>query len=114
MANKEHIDWHPAFVAAMKLELKNYENYLKYIEEYQLTDEPLRIDVIVLNEDKIKIEKQVARIFKKYNIMEYKSPTDYLSIDDFYKVIAYAYLFKGIEGQKSKGKNKIDSVKIRV
>lgn len=44
--------------------------------------------------------------------MEYKSPTDYLSVDDFYKVIAYAYLFKGIEGQKSRGKKKIDSIKI--
>ena len=26
--------------------------------------------------------------------VEYKSPTDYFSIDDYYKVRAYAYLYK--------------------
>ena len=34
------------------------------------------------------IEKNIGRIFRKHNIVEYKSPTDYLSVDDFYKVYA--------------------------
>jgi hypothetical protein len=33
-------------------------------------------------------------MFRAFNIMEYKSPTDYLSIDNFYRVSAYAYLLK--------------------
>ncbi len=31
------------------------------------------------------------RIFRTYNIIEYKSPDDYLSINDFYKVYGYTY-----------------------
>ena len=32
---------------------------------------------------------------RRYNVIEYKSPTDNLSIDDFYKTLGYACLFKG-------------------
>ncbi len=31
------------------------------------------------------------RIFRTYNIIEYKSPDDYLSINDFCKVYGYTY-----------------------
>lgn len=51
------------------------------------------------------IRKNIGRIFRKYNIVEYKSPTDYLSIDDFYKVYAYACFYKtdthGVDGIKA-------------
>jgi hypothetical protein len=53
------------------------------------------IDVLIIkkkNEDKI--EKNIGRIFRKHNIIEYKSPEDYLSINDFYKVMAYACFYK--------------------
>jgi hypothetical protein len=32
---------------------------------------------------------------RTYNIIEYKSPDDKLSIDDFFKTIGYACLYKG-------------------
>ena len=32
---------------------------------------------------------------KKYNVIEYKSPEDALTIDDFYKTVGYACLYKG-------------------
>ncbi|MCC9294253.1 hypothetical protein ACFHWD_19155 [Clostridium sp. MT-14] len=41
----EKVKWHPAFAAAVQLELKEYRKYLEFITEYQLTDEPLRIDI---------------------------------------------------------------------
>ena len=44
--------------------------------------------------DNTPIRKNIGRIFRKYNIIEYKSPTDYLSVDDFYLVYAYACLYK--------------------
>ncbi|MEY8000438.1 hypothetical protein AB8U03_09575 [Clostridium sp. Mt-5] len=91
----EKIKWHPAFAAAMQLELKEYREYLEFTTEYQLTDEPLRIDVLVIKED-IQITKSIGKIFRKYNILEYKSPTDYISVDDYYKVRAYAYLYKAL------------------
>ena len=40
------------------------------------------------------IHKNIGRIFRKHNIIEYKSPDDYLSIDDFYKVYVYACVYK--------------------
>jgi hypothetical protein len=57
----------------------------------------LRIDVIVIKKsENIKIEKNIGRIFRKYNIIEYKSPDDYLSINDFLKVYAYANLYSAL------------------
>ena len=35
-------------------------------------------------------------LFKKNNVLEYKSPLDSLSIDDFYKAQGYALLYKGL------------------
>ena len=46
------------------------------------------------NETKHKIRKNIGRIFKKHNIVEYKSPDDYLSIDNFYKVYGYTCFYK--------------------
>lgn len=101
----EKIKWHPAFAAAIQLELKDYKEELEFQTEYQLTDEPLRIDVLVIKKLKdIEITKSIGRMFRKYNIFEYKSPTDYISIDDYYKVKAYAYLYKAL----SEGTNNID------
>jgi hypothetical protein len=92
---EEKIKWHPAFAAAIQLEFKEYKEHLDYKIEHQLTDEPLRIDVVVIKKlDDIEIEKTIGKIFRKYNVVEYKSPTDYFSIDDYYKVRAYAYLYK--------------------
>ena len=44
----------------------------------------------------VPIKNEIGRIFKKYNVVEYKSPEDGLSIDDYYKTIGYACLFKGL------------------
>ncbi len=40
------------------------------------------------------IRKNIGKIFRGHNIIEYKSPEDYLSIDDYYKVHAYAFFYK--------------------
>jgi len=42
------------------------------------------------------IDKNFARIFRSDNILEYKSPEDYLSVKDFWKVYAYANLYASI------------------
>jgi len=86
--------WHPAFVEALMLELQDYMDVLDFHPEYNLTSEPLRIDCVVIKKAKgAVIEKNIAAIFRGVNLVEYKSPTDYLSIDDFYKVYAYACLY---------------------
>ena len=95
--NKKHIlQWHPAFYAGIQIEFEAEVDKLTFIREYPLATKPILIDVLIIKkntEDKIK--KNIGRIFRKHNIVEYKSPRDYLSIDDFYKVYAYTcyYIF---------------------
>jgi hypothetical protein len=90
----DRISWHPAFFEAIQLELDEYSQYLQFISEYQLTTEPLRIDVVIIKKfTDIPIEKNIASIFRKENIVEYKSPDDYVSVEDFYLVYGYACLY---------------------
>ena len=89
------LQWHPAFYAGIQIEFAEEAEKLQFENEHQLSKKPMGIDVLIIkkqNEDKI--EKNIGRIFRKYNIIEYKSPEDYLSIDDFYKVYGYACFYK--------------------
>jgi ribosomal protein L31E len=89
--------WHPAFVEAIQADLAAYREYLEFTPELQLTSESLRIDfAIVKKAEGIIIDNPIARIFRKNNILEYKSPSDYLSIGDFAQVHAYAYQYAAI------------------
>jgi hypothetical protein len=91
------IPWHPAFVQAIKLELEPYRDALEFIAEYQLTTEPLEIDVVIVKKAPgLVIEKNIARIFRGINLLEYKSPGDYFSVHDFYKVLSYAFLYAAL------------------
>ena len=93
------IAWHPAFVEAIQLELEAYRDFLEFHPEYQLTSEPLRIDCLVIKKPPdLVIEKNIAAIFREANLVEYKSPDDYISVDDFYKVYGYACLYASFEG----------------
>ena len=92
---KRRLSWHPAFGAVLRIELERELDLLEIVDERQLTKEPLQMDVLVVKKEKdIRLEKNIGRIFKSYNIIEYKSPEDYLSINDFYKVYAYACLYQ--------------------
>jgi hypothetical protein len=87
----ERIPWHPAFVQAMRLELEPYKGVLEFISEHQLTSEPQRVDLVIIKKAPgIVIDKNIARILRNVNIMEYKSPEDTVSAWDFYKVLGYA------------------------
>jgi hypothetical protein len=91
------IPWHPAFVQAIKLEREPYKDALEFVTEYQLTSEPLEIDVVIVKKKPaLIIEKNIARIFKRVNILEYKSPDDYFAVEDFYKVLSYGYLYAAL------------------
>ncbi|MDR0336413.1 MAG: hypothetical protein LBI18_04915 [Planctomycetaceae bacterium] len=86
--------WHPAFCGAMQLELNEYRNVLKFEEEYLLTKGSLRIDVLIIKKRKnVVIDKNIAGIFRNYNILEYKSPSDSLDIGDYYKTHGYKLFY---------------------
>ncbi|MDR3147523.1 MAG: hypothetical protein LBU00_03990 [Treponema sp.] len=44
----------------------------------------------------------MGAIFRNVNIVEYKSPEASLSLEDYHKVLAYAYLYCSLHGLKSK------------
>ncbi len=89
------VQWHPGFVAAMNLELAKNRDNLVFVKEYNLNTKPLEIDLLVIKKDKgVSTENEIGAIFRGHNIWEYKSPKDHLNIDTFYKVGAYAGLYK--------------------
>jgi hypothetical protein len=86
--------WHPAATQAWELELYNYKNSLEFFPEFQLTVGSLSIDILIIKKvEDVVIKKNIAAIFRKANIIEYKSPTHSVSIKDFFKVYSYAYLY---------------------
>ena len=89
--------WHPAFCAAAELELRDNRNDLSFNREYSLSREPLQIDLLVIKKPPhVKVKNEIGHLFRQHNVIEYKSPKDSLNIDDFYKTLAYAFLYKSL------------------
>lgn len=90
------IQWHPGFYGAAELEFLSNKAELEFQREFNLSKEPIRMDLLIIKKlADVKIENELGHIFKKYNVVEYKSPEDALSIDDYYKTVGYACLYKG-------------------
>ena len=95
MAEDKRIQWHPAFYGAMHLELKDNKEELEFTEELILNTLPLRVDMLIIKKKiPCEIKNEIGRIFRKHNLLEYKSPEDKLNYTVFLKGIAYAYLYK--------------------
>lgn len=93
--SKKKLQWHAAFFAEIQIELAEDADKLIFENEHQLSTKPMSIDVLVIKKIKDEpIRKNIGRIFRGHNIIEYKSPNDYLSVDDFYKVMGYACIYK--------------------
>ena len=87
--------WHPAFFGSLQIEFEKEADKLIFENEHQLSTKPMAIDVLIIKKiSNEPIKKNLGRIFRKHNIIEYKSPEDYLSIDDFYKVYGYTCFYK--------------------
>lgn len=92
---EKNLQWHPAFYAGIQIELQDEADNLIFENEHQLGTKPFGIDVLIIKkESEEPIRKNIGRIFRKHNIIEYKSPKDYLGIDDFYKVYGYTCFYK--------------------
>ena len=92
---ESRIQWHPAFYAATKLELRDNIDELEFYPEYNLSKKPLQADLLIIEKNgKTRMKNAIGHIFRKHNIVEYKSPGDGMTVDDFYKCVAYACLYK--------------------
>ena len=91
MAKTDDIKWHPGFCSAIELELREYRDGLTFERERQLNKEPTRIDFLVIKKDPgLVIDNEIAEIFRKHNLLEFKSPRDELGIDEYSRAMAYA------------------------
>lgn len=81
----------------MEWELKQNKNDLMFDPEHQLSKKPIQMDMLVIkkNEDAV-IENEIGKLFKQYNVLEFKGSGDGLTIDDYYKTIGYACIYKGL------------------
>lgn len=93
--NDTNIQWHPAFIAAMNLEMAESRDSLRFERECNLNVKPLAIDLLITKtQTDISISNEIGRIFRGHNIIEYKDPEDSLNIDVFFKTEGYACLYK--------------------
>lgn len=94
------LQWHPAFYAGIQIELEAEADLLLFENEHQLGTKPKEIDVLIVKKERdVSIRKNIGRIFRTHNTVEYKSPKDYLSVDDFYKVYGYTCFYKADTAQ---------------
>ena len=89
--------WHQGFYGAAELEFRQDKDNLIFDTEHYLSKEPLRMDMLIVKKKKeFTIKNELGHLFKKYNVIEYKSPDDGLTIDDFSKTTGYACLYKSL------------------
>lgn len=95
MAERNH--WHPAFVGATEWELKKNKEDLVFESEHCLNKEPLRVDMLIVKKKSdVVIENEIGKIFRRHNLIEFKGYNDSFSIDDYYKVVGYACIYKSL------------------
>ena len=95
---KERIAWHPAFREAMRVELEDYQDVIEFHEEFPLTTESLKMDLLIIKKRRdVVIKKNIGRIFMEHNVLELKSPDDTVTIESFWKVCAYAFLYASLQ-----------------
>ena len=89
------IDWHSGFSGGLHLVLRIYKDGLHIEREHYITNEPTRIDHLIIKKDPdLFVDNSIGRAFREHNIIEYKNPNDSLNIDVVWKTIGYAGLRK--------------------
>ena len=92
---KDTIQWHPAFQASIQIEFEAEAEKLTFEPEHLLSKKPMQMDELIIRvAENEAIHKNIGRIFRRYNIIEYKSPDDNLTINDFYKVYGYCCFYQ--------------------
>ena len=98
---RTRVNWHEAASCALQIELRDYSDILEYMEEYALGKNNYRIDLLVIKKltDQV-ISKNIALIFKTFNLFEIKGVGSSVGIDTYYKTIGYAGLLINQTGKK--------------
>jgi len=89
-------DWHRGFEAVLRIDTYAYGDRVKISTEVELGADTPRADYLMLVDDAgIQMKKEIFRIFRRFNIIEYKNPNDSLNSRVIRKIRGYANLFIG-------------------
>jgi len=95
--SRGRIPYHNASFDAFLAVLSDYlqDDSVAPIDEFRLSKEPLRIDIVIIKNNRdIELKPVWAKIFRGHNLMEYKSPVDKPpTLAVFNKLIGYAYIY---------------------
>lgn len=99
---KRNTNWHEAAVCAVQIDLQEYAHLLQFLSEYILGKNNYRIDMLIVKKLCTEIiPKNIAYIFKTYNLFEIKGIGSCISTDSYYKTIGYAGLFINQTGKRN-------------
>lgn len=77
MSLNKTIQWHPAFIAGLKIELEPYRDILSIESEYTMNKKPRRLDALITKQpDSAPIDSPIAAFFLHYNVIDYKGPSE--------------------------------------
>lgn len=95
----DRIQWHLGFQGGLEFRLRKYKDILEYHHEHPLSKKPIVVDTLVIEKKEgIYIDEDIASLFLGHNIIEYKNPSDALSIDEYYNLLAYMCRYKATAG----------------
>ena len=95
--NMNKKQWHMGFCGAIELEFRLEKDLLEFNREFPLSKKPLSMDMLIIKKrTDAQLTNEIGRIFRKHNIFEYKSPEANLGVDQFFKGLAYACLYKSL------------------
>ncbi|MCM1426008.1 MAG: hypothetical protein NC118_05325 [Eubacterium sp.] len=99
---KHNTNWHEAAACAVQIELQEYAHLLQFQSEYILGKNNYRIDLLIIKKlcEEV-IPKNIAYIFKTYNLFEIKGIGSSINTDAYYKTIGYAGLLINQSGQRN-------------
>lgn len=98
----QRTNWHEAVSCAIQIELRDYTHMLEFQTEYILGKNSYRIDLLIIKKLTTQlIPKNIAIIFRSYNLFEIKGADSVLNTDSYYKTIGYAGLLISQTGKKN-------------
>lgn len=94
-------DWHMGFEALLRIDTHKYGKRVRIEPEHVLGEEPPRADYLILKGDGgLRLEKEIFQIFRRHNIIEYKSPHTSLNERVLRKICGYANYYIGVAGHE--------------
>ena len=99
---KHNTNWHEAVACTVQIDLQEYTHLLQFQSEYILGKNNYHIDLLVIKKLREEaIPKNIAYIFKTYNLFEIKGIASSINTDSYYKTIGYAGLFINQTGKRN-------------